>query len=118
MDENVAQVATMVGNLRNMAIDMGGEVAQQNRQLDRINAKVSVFSTVKQETFTDRAHLSTFGVIFYHYENTQVCTMHIYEGKSRIFSRVNVSTDTLQAVSNEERIKSANNRTAKLASNA
>jgi synaptosomal-associated protein 25 len=40
MDENVQQVATMVGNLRNMAIDMGGEVSNQNKQLDRINAKV------------------------------------------------------------------------------
>jgi len=61
MDENVQQVATMVGNLRNMAIDMGTEVNNQNRQLDRINAK---------------------------------------------------------ALANDERIKSANNRTAKLAAKA
>ncbi|KAI6186398.1 Target SNARE coiled-coil domain and SNAP-25 domain-containing protein [Aphelenchoides besseyi] len=41
MDENVQQVATMVGNLRNMAIDMSTEVSNQNRQLDRIKDKAS-----------------------------------------------------------------------------
>lgn len=40
MDENVQQVSTMVGNLRNMAIDMSTEVSNQNRQLDRIHEKV------------------------------------------------------------------------------
>ena len=40
MENNMGQVATMVGNLRNMAIDMGGEIETQNRQLDRINRKV------------------------------------------------------------------------------
>ncbi|CAG7828737.1 unnamed protein product, partial [Allacma fusca] len=39
MESNMGQVATMVGNLRNMAIDMGGEIETQNRQLDRINRK-------------------------------------------------------------------------------
>lgn len=34
------QVSGMVSNLRNMAIDMSTEVSNQNRQLDRINAKV------------------------------------------------------------------------------
>ena len=34
------QVSTMIGNLRNMAADMGTEVENQNRQLDRINMKV------------------------------------------------------------------------------
>ena len=34
------QVSTMIGNLRNMAADMGTEVENQNRQLDRINLKV------------------------------------------------------------------------------
>ena len=41
MDENVQQVSTMVGNLRNMAIDMSTEVGNQNRQLDRIHEKVN-----------------------------------------------------------------------------
>ncbi len=34
------QVSTMIGNLRNMATDMGVEAENQNRQLDRINLKV------------------------------------------------------------------------------
>ncbi|XP_049818761.1 synaptosomal-associated protein 25 isoform X1 [Aethina tumida] len=39
MEENVSQVNTMIGNLRNMAIDMGSELENQNRQVDRINLK-------------------------------------------------------------------------------
>ncbi|KAJ8957656.1 hypothetical protein NQ318_017548 [Aromia moschata] len=39
MEENVGQVNTMIGNLRNMAIDMGSELENQNRQIDRINLK-------------------------------------------------------------------------------
>ncbi|XP_050295090.1 synaptosomal-associated protein 25 isoform X2 [Anthonomus grandis grandis] len=39
MEENVGQVNTMIGNLRNMAIDMGSELENQNRQLERINLK-------------------------------------------------------------------------------
>lgn len=31
----------MIGNLRNMAIDMGSELENQNRQLERINLKVN-----------------------------------------------------------------------------
>ena len=40
MEENMQQVSTMIGNLRNMAADMGTEVENQNRQLDRIAVKV------------------------------------------------------------------------------
>jgi hypothetical protein len=36
----------MIGNLRNMAQDMGTEVENQNRQLDRINLKVSIANSV------------------------------------------------------------------------
>ena len=36
-------VSTMIGNLRNMATDMGTEVQNQNSQLDRINLKVMIF---------------------------------------------------------------------------
>lgn len=43
MEDNMGQVSTMVGNLRNMALDMGSELENQNRQVDRINRKVSVF---------------------------------------------------------------------------
>jgi len=39
MEENMGQVSTMIGNLRNMAIDMGSEIENQNRQVDRINQK-------------------------------------------------------------------------------
>ncbi|KAF5274112.1 hypothetical protein FQR65_LT04510 [Abscondita terminalis] len=41
MEENMGQVNTMIGNLRNMAIDMGSELENQNRQIDRINLKCS-----------------------------------------------------------------------------
>jgi len=39
MEENMEQVGAMIGNLRNMANDMGQEVHKQNDQLDRINKK-------------------------------------------------------------------------------
>jgi synaptosomal-associated protein 25 len=41
MEDNMGQVNTMIGNLRNMALDMGSELENQNRQIDRINRKVS-----------------------------------------------------------------------------
>jgi hypothetical protein len=44
MEENVGQVNTMIGNLRNMALDMGSELSNQNSQIDRINAKVNYIS--------------------------------------------------------------------------
>jgi len=43
MEENMGQVNTMIGNLRNMALDMGSELENQNRQVDRINLKVIIF---------------------------------------------------------------------------
>lgn len=46
MEDNMTQVNTMIGNLRNMAIDMGSELENQNRQIDRINRKVSHLTTV------------------------------------------------------------------------
>ncbi|XP_074602552.1 synaptosomal-associated protein 25kDa [Brevipalpus obovatus] len=39
MEENMQGVSTMIGNLRNMAIDMGQEIGSQNNQLERINLK-------------------------------------------------------------------------------
>lgn len=36
----MGQVNTMIGNLRNMAIDMGSEISNQNSQISRINQKV------------------------------------------------------------------------------
>jgi len=41
MEENMEQVSAMIGNLRNMASDMGGELENQNQQLDRINLKAT-----------------------------------------------------------------------------
>ena len=35
------QVSSMIGNLRNMASDMSGELENQNSQLDRINVKAA-----------------------------------------------------------------------------
>lgn len=38
----MGQVNTMIGNLRNMALDMGSELENQNRQIDRVNRKVRI----------------------------------------------------------------------------
>lgn len=40
MEENLQQVSTMIGNLRNMACDMGNEIENQNVQIERIKGKV------------------------------------------------------------------------------
>ncbi|XP_069806263.1 synaptosomal-associated protein 23 isoform X2 [Dendropsophus ebraccatus] len=39
MDENLQQVGNMLGNLKNMALDMGNEIDNQNKVIDRINEK-------------------------------------------------------------------------------
>ncbi|XP_062575596.1 formin-F-like [Saccostrea cucullata] len=49
MEENLTQVSGMLGNLRNMAIDMGSEIESQNRQIDRINIKSSGYIRERQE---------------------------------------------------------------------
>jgi len=40
MEQNVGEVSNMIGNLRNMAVDMGNEIEGQNKQVDRIHQKV------------------------------------------------------------------------------
>ena len=40
MEENMQQVGSVLGNLKNMATDMGEEIERQNRQLDKVGAKV------------------------------------------------------------------------------
>ena len=40
MEENLDQVGSIIGNLKNMAMDMGTEIEKQNQQIDRINGKV------------------------------------------------------------------------------
>lgn len=42
MEENLAQVGSILGNLRSMAIDMGNEIDTQNDQIDRIQNKAMV----------------------------------------------------------------------------
>ena len=39
MDENLAQVGNILGNLKHMALDMGNEIDTQIKQIDRINEK-------------------------------------------------------------------------------
>jgi synaptosomal-associated protein 25 len=41
MDENLVQVSGMIGNLRNMAIDMGSEIENQNALITRVEKKVT-----------------------------------------------------------------------------
>ena len=40
MEENMQAVGSILGNLKNMAIDMGEEIETQNEQIDRINVGV------------------------------------------------------------------------------
>ncbi|XP_030415445.1 synaptosomal-associated protein 23 [Gopherus evgoodei] len=39
MDENLTQVGSILGNLKNLALDMGNEIDSQNKRIDRINEK-------------------------------------------------------------------------------
>ena len=43
MDENLAQVSGILGNLKVLSVDMGNEIERQTGQLDRINNKVNIF---------------------------------------------------------------------------
>lgn len=42
MEENLDAVGSIIGNLKNMAVDMGSEIDKQNKQIDRITDKVRV----------------------------------------------------------------------------
>ena len=44
MEDNMQAVGSVLGNLKNMAADMGEEISRQNKQLDRIDRKVIIFS--------------------------------------------------------------------------
>jgi hypothetical protein len=46
MDKNISVVTQLLGNLRNMAIDIGNEVVMQNQLIDHVNMKVGLFSIV------------------------------------------------------------------------
>ncbi|XP_071833049.1 synaptosomal-associated protein 25-like [Apostichopus japonicus] len=39
MDDNLGAVSDIIGNLKNMAVDMGNEIDTQNNQIDRTNQK-------------------------------------------------------------------------------
>ena len=54
MEENMQLVSTMIGNLRNMAIDMGSEVSNQNEQLNEISIKATS-SEVRVKHANERA---------------------------------------------------------------
>lgn len=43
MEENMQAVGGILGNLKNMAQDMGDEIGRQNKQVDRIGDKVIFF---------------------------------------------------------------------------
>ena len=44
MDKNISAVSQLIGNLRNMAIDMGNEIAHQTQVINHADIKVSIFS--------------------------------------------------------------------------
>ncbi|CAF4751154.1 unnamed protein product [Rotaria sp. Silwood1] len=55
MEENLQQVSTMIGNLRNMACDMGNEIGNQNVQIERIKGKTDI-SQIRIEVANKRAN--------------------------------------------------------------
>ncbi|XP_073682784.1 synaptosomal-associated protein 23-like isoform X2 [Garra rufa] len=42
MEENLDQVGSIIGNLKNLAMDMGNEIDKQNKTIDRINDKADM----------------------------------------------------------------------------
>ncbi|KAI3354387.1 hypothetical protein L3Q82_018500 [Scortum barcoo] len=44
MEENLAHVGSIIGNLKSMALDMGNEIDTQNVQIERIQGKVHVLT--------------------------------------------------------------------------
>jgi synaptosomal-associated protein 25 len=54
MEDNLGQVSNIIGNLKNMAIDMGSEISSQNQTIDRINAKAES-NELRINTANDRA---------------------------------------------------------------
>jgi len=55
MEGNMEEVSIMVGNLRNMAIDMNSAISTQNNQLDRINMMAESNET-RISMANERAH--------------------------------------------------------------
>ena len=46
MEDNMQAVGSVLGNLKNMAADMGDEISRQNKQLDRIDRKVILYFSI------------------------------------------------------------------------
>lgn len=84
MEENLAQVGSILGNLRSMALDMGNEIDTQNVQIERIQSKVSVCKANQRAAEPTSINHSLFFILL------------------------------LQAVVNESRINEANQRATKL----
>ncbi|XP_052385840.1 synaptosomal-associated protein 23 isoform X1 [Carassius gibelio] len=42
MEENLEQVGSIIGNLKNLALDMGSEIEKQNKTIDRITDKADM----------------------------------------------------------------------------
>jgi len=55
MEGNLQQVSTMIGNLKNMACDMGNEISNQNDQIERVKGKTEI-SQVRIEGANKRAN--------------------------------------------------------------
>lgn len=51
MEENLDAVGSIIGNLKNMAVDMGNEIDKQNKHIDRINDKVRVLSPITFQVY-------------------------------------------------------------------
>lgn len=54
MEENLTQVAGVIGNLKHMALDMGNEITAQNSQIDRINIKVILIEGIFKTSASGR----------------------------------------------------------------
>lgn len=67
MEDNMGQVNTMIGNLRNMAIDMGSELENQNRQVDRINLKVKTCHAIRLNASTINNLYSKINVLMFQF---------------------------------------------------
>ncbi|OBS58577.1 hypothetical protein A6R68_10299 [Neotoma lepida] len=57
MEENLIQVGSILGNLKNMALDMGNEIDAQNQQIQRITEKADT----NKDRIDIRAQFSTMG---------------------------------------------------------
>lgn len=83
MEENMGQVNTMIGNLRNMAIDMGSELENQNRQIDRINRKVSTPPKLSLRIFDAAPSPGKLGMASDDYPVTRVARIYLIRSLPR-----------------------------------